>query len=58
MEKIRIEVSIMLANRIKTLKGIADQINVSEPTLRKIKKMDKTVSYKKVQEVKLLLKNL
>ena len=58
MEDIRIEVSGMISNKIQTLKGIADQLKVSEPTLRKIKKMDESVSIKKVQQIKMLLETI
>ena len=58
MENIRIEVSVMLSNKIKTLKGIAEQIKVSEPTLRKIKTCDESVSIKKVEQIKMLLETI
>ena len=58
MEDVRIEVSGMISNKIQTLKGIADQLKVSEPTLRKIKKMDESVSIKKVQQIKMLLETI
>lgn len=58
MENVRIETAAMISNKIKTLKGIADQLKVSVPTLRKIKQMDESVSLKKVEQIRMLLETI